>query len=112
MLTDTYTAHAFFLDFKSDIPRALRWTTLRQDSGDPFAFVNAAKKAWGEVEDLAGLSEEEKGKRVKRVIFSDGLDVERALKLQKGCDEIGIGGELDGTDQPRSHELTRQLHSG
>lgn len=94
MLTDTYTASAFFRDFKSDIPRALRWTTLRQDSGDPFVFVNQAKKVWEEVEDLAGLSEEEKGKRVKRVIFSDGLDIESALRLQKGCDEIGIGGEL------------------
>lgn len=93
MLTDTYTALVFFQDFKADVKRALRWTTLRQDSGDAFVFVNKAKEAWEEVEEMAGLSVEEKKKRVKRVIFSDGLDVESALKLQKGCDEIGIGGK-------------------
>ena len=94
MLTDTFTAQAFFTDFQSDIPRALRWTTLRQDSGDPLAFVKLAKQEWEKVEQKAGLSEEDKGKRVKRVIFSDGLDVERAVALQKGCDDLGIGGEL------------------
>lgn len=93
MLTDTYTAQAFFTDFKSDITRALRWNTLRQDSGDPFAFVKDAKRVWAEVEEQAGLSLEERQKRVKRVIFSDGLDIETALGLQRGCDEIGIGGE-------------------
>lgn len=96
MLTDTYTASAFFTDFKSDLPRALRWTTLRQDSGDPFKFVKQAKAVWEEVEQAAGLTAEEKKERIKRVIFSDGLDVETALGLQKGCDEIGIGGELVG----------------
>jgi nicotinate phosphoribosyltransferase len=93
MLTDTYTAQAFFQDFKSDTARALRWTTLRQDSGDAFAFVKEAKNVWEEVEIQAGLSEEKRKKRVKRVIFSDGLDVESALRLQQGCDDIGIGGE-------------------
>jgi nicotinate phosphoribosyltransferase len=101
MLTDTYTAQAFFTDFKSDLPRALRWTTLRQDSGDPLVFVNEAKKVWAEVEDEAGLSAEERSKRVKRVIFSDGLDIASALRLQKGCDEIGIGGESCFAIPPR-----------
>jgi len=95
MLTDTFTAQAFFVDFTSDPTRALRWNSLRQDSGDPFAFVKSAKEAWKEVEDKQGVSREDgivaKG---KRIIFSDGLDVERAIALQKGCDDLGIGGKL------------------
>jgi len=98
MLTDTFTAQAFFVDFTSDPTRALRWGSLRQDSGDPFAFVKSAKEAWKTVEDKQGVSREDgvvaKG---KRIIFSDGLDGDRALALQKGCDDLGIGGELDCT---------------
>ncbi|OCF62361.1 nicotinate phosphoribosyltransferase [Kwoniella mangroviensis CBS 10435] len=92
MLTDTYTAQAFFADFISNPERALRWSTLRQDSGDPFEFVKSAKEHWKIVEDKAGVvrkNDEEIGKG-KRVIFSDGLDVEKSVELQKGCDEIGI----------------------
>ena len=95
MLTDTFTARAFFVDFVADPTRALRWGVLRQDSGDPFDFVRDAKKAWAEVEKKAGISREDgvvaKG---KRVIFSDGLDVKKAIALQKGCDELEIGGKL------------------
>jgi len=94
MLTDTFTAQAFFVDFIADPSRALRWGSLRQDSGDPFTFVKQAKAAWKEVEDKAGVDREDgivaKG---KRIIFSDGLDVDKAIALQKGCDELGIGGK-------------------
>lgn len=107
MLTDTFTAQAFFTDFQSDIPRALRWTTLRQDSGDPLAFVKLAKQEWEKVEQAAGLSEEDRAKRVKKVIFSDGLDVERAVGLQKGCDELGLGGELSRTRNTYMGPVTR-----
>ena len=93
MLTDTFTAHAFFVDFIADPTRALRWTTLRQDSGDPYTFVKEAKEAWKTVEDRAGVERVDgvvaKG---KRVIFSDGLDVDRAVMLQTQCDELGIAG--------------------
>jgi len=94
-LTDTFTAQAFFVDFVSEPSRALRWGSLRQDSGDPFEFVRQAKVVWAEVEDEAGVKREDgvvaKG---KRVIFSDGLDLERAIALQKGCDEMRIEGKL------------------
>lgn len=103
MLTDTFTAQAFFVDFRADPTRALRWGTLRQDSGDPFEFVREAKKAWADVEDKAGVTREDgvvaKG---KRVIFSDGLDVEKAVALQKGCDELKIGGESPQSEATRS----------
>ncbi|WVQ73917.1 nicotinate phosphoribosyltransferase [Cryptococcus sp. DSM 104548] len=96
MLTDTYTADVFFSEFISSPDRALRWSVLRQDSGDAFEFLRGAKKAWKTVEDAAGVKREkdQDGQEIvgkgKRVIFSDGLDVEKAVKLQQGCDEIGI----------------------
>lgn len=100
MLTDTYTAAIFFKDFMSDPARALRWAVLRQDSGDAFKFVEDAKKVWKTIEDKAGLKRdvgangEEEVAKGKKVIFSDGLDVEKAIKLQQGCDKIGMAGEF------------------
>jgi nicotinate phosphoribosyltransferase len=93
MLTDTFTASAFFDDFAADTTRALRWDSLRQDSGDAFAFVKQAKEVWRGIEQEAGVKHKDGAVAVgKRVIFSDGLDVESAIALQKGCDEIGIAG--------------------
>lgn len=95
MLTDTFTAQAFFTDFLSDPARALRWGSLRQDSGDPFVFVKQAKEVYRQVEDAAGIEREDGAvAKGKRIIFSDGLNVESAIALQKGCDEIGVAGEI------------------
>ncbi len=58
-------------------------------------FVRQAKEVWDSIEAQEGKGEGEGGervKRVKRVVFSDGLDVERAIALQRGCDELGIQG--------------------
>lgn len=102
MLTDTYTAAVFFKDFISDPARALRWSVLRQDSGNAFKFVEDAKKAWRTIEDKAGIKRdvgrngEETIAKGKKVIFSDALDVEKAIKLQQGCDTIGMAGEFMG----------------
>ncbi|KAL0255392.1 nicotinate phosphoribosyltransferase [Cryptococcus tetragattii IND107] len=105
MLTDTYTAAVFFKDFISDPARALRWSVLRQDSGDAFKFVEDAKKAWRTIEDKAGIKRdvgrngEETIAKGKKVIFSDALDVEKAIKLQQGCDTIGMAASFGiGTD--------------
>jgi nicotinate phosphoribosyltransferase len=88
MLTDTYTAAVFFEDFIADPARAAQWNALRQDSGDPFEFVRHAKAAWEEVHRRTGAP----GGALdgKRVVFSDSLDVQRAIDLQRGCDEIGL----------------------
>ncbi|CAD6574697.1 MAG: nicotinate phosphoribosyltransferase, partial [Tremellales sp. Tagirdzhanova-0007] len=92
MLTDTFTAHTFFAEFIKDTTRAIRWGSLRQDSGDPFEFVKKAKEVWAKVEEKAGLKSDDgvvaKG---KRVLFTDSLDVEKAIQLQKCCDELEIG---------------------
>lgn len=94
MLTDTFTAQAFFEDYTSDPRRAERWVTLRQDSGDPFKFVRDAKAVWQRLyADKHGDDGSADGALAgKRIIFSDGLDVEKAIELQKGCDELGVGG--------------------
>lgn len=96
MLTDTFTAEMFFKDFTSDPTRALRWGGLRQDSGDAFAFVRDAKKAWAQVEAAAGINKDGKVPvaKGKKVVFSDGLDVKSAIELQQGCDDIGMECEL------------------
>ena len=95
MLTDTYTAQAFFNDFTSDPYRALRWGALRHDSGDPFDFIRMAKDAWTTIESKAGIERGEGKGRVgegKMAVFSDSLDVDRALKIQAMCDEQGMAG--------------------
>lgn len=102
MLTDTYTAHAFFLDFVQDPARAERWTSLRQDSGDPMAFVREAKDSWRRLEEGAGkVGADGKVAQGKRVVFSDSLDVERAIALQQGCDELGIAGQSSQRGETR-----------
>jgi nicotinate phosphoribosyltransferase len=94
MLTDTFTAKTFFADFTSNPARALRWTTLRQDSGDPYEFAREAKQAWEKVQEKEGHN----GPKV-RFIFSDGLDIEKAIQLQKGCDDLGVGGRSSPFDK-------------
>ncbi|GAA5850587.1 hypothetical protein JCM8547_001921 [Rhodosporidiobolus lusitaniae] len=82
-LTDTFTTKPFFEDFVSQPERARRWKGLRQDSGDPFKFIETAKEAWTRV------GEEDLTK--KNVVFSDSLDVDLCIKLKKASNEAGIG---------------------
>ena len=60
---------------------AHRWTGLRQDSGDPFAFAPRAKEIYQQI----GVDYTQ-----KVIIFSDALTVDKALKLKQQCDEIGF----------------------
>ncbi|KAI1797479.1 nicotinate phosphoribosyltransferase [Ganoderma leucocontextum] len=80
-LTDTFSTEAFYKDFLADRHFAEHWTGLRQDSGDPFVFAPRAKEVYEHLE----LDYTE-----KTIIFSDGLDVEKALKLKKQCDGLGF----------------------
>ena len=97
MLTDTFTVKTFFYDFTSDSSRALRWGAVRHDSGDPFEFIEMAKEAWTTVERKAGIERGENKGRIgegKMAVFSDSLDVEKALQIQAMCDKQGMAGEL------------------
>lgn len=80
-LTDTFSTEVFYKDFVRDKARAQRWKGLRQDSGDPFVYAPRAK----EVYDALGIDHRE-----KIIIYSDSVDVEKALKLKKQCDEVGF----------------------
>ena len=68
-------------DFTKDRERALRWTGLRQDSGDPLAYAPRAK----EIYDSMNIDF-----RTKSIIYSDALTDEKALKIKAQCDEIGF----------------------
>ena len=109
-LTDTFTTKAFFQvrasfptspprigsaqtpllvrrcipvtkDFTADVQRARRWHGLRQDSGDPFVFAPRAK----EVYEQLGINPSE-----KIIVYSDWLNVDKAIALKKQCDELGL----------------------
>jgi len=84
-LTDTFSSETFFKSYTGDKERALRWQGLRQDSGDPFVFGRRAK----EVFDSLGINPSE-----KMIIYSDALDVDKALRLKEQADELGLNGAL------------------
>jgi nicotinate phosphoribosyltransferase len=57
---------------------------LRQDSGDPFGFAPQVK----EVYEGLGIDPRE-----KTMVYSDSLNVDKAIALKKQCDEIGVNRE-------------------
>ncbi len=67
--------------FGANPERANKWTGLRQDSGDPFAFAPAAKEVYNQL----GIDI-----RQKVIVYSDSLNVERCIQLQKQCTDIGF----------------------
>jgi len=73
-LTDTYGTAAFFRDFDRRLARL--YDGVRQDSGDPFAFVDRV------VAHYEGLGIDP---GTKTIIFSDALDVEKAVRLADAC---------------------------
>ncbi|EKM52890.1 uncharacterized protein PHACADRAFT_100657 [Phanerochaete carnosa HHB-10118-sp] len=79
-LTDTFSTEAFFRDFTKE--RAERWAGLRQDSGNPFVYAPRAKEKY----EALGVEYKDK----KTIIYSDSVDVEKALKLQTQTREIGF----------------------
>lgn len=83
-LTDTFSTEAFYKDFTRE--RAEKWTGLRQDSGDPYVYAPRAK----EIYESLGVDYKNK----KTIIFSDSVDVEKALKLREQAREIGFLGKL------------------
>lgn len=80
-LTDTVGMDAFLADF--DMYFAKLFDGLRHDSGDPFA--------WGE-KALAHYARLRIDAQSKRLVFSDGLDLDTALALyQRFADRIQCG---------------------
>jgi nicotinate phosphoribosyltransferase len=100
-LTDTVGMDAFLADF--DLYFAKLFDGLRHDSGDPVA--------WGE-KALAHYTRLRIDAHTKRLVFSDGLDLERALMLYRHFGDrtqlgFGIGTNLtnDMGDAPEMRPL-------
>lgn len=84
-LTDTYGTRAFFEDFDPVLTRL--FDGVRQDSGDPFDFADKALEHYNKIKVPA---------TTKTIVFSDSLDVEKAIRLQQHCEgkigcSFGIG---------------------
>ena len=73
-LTDTFGTEAFFRDFSGSLARG--YDGVRHDSGCPFTFADRVIKHY---ESLC------LDPTTKLIVFSDGLDVEKALAISKHC---------------------------
>ncbi|KAI9288500.1 nicotinate phosphoribosyltransferase [Umbelopsis sp. AD052] len=78
-LTDTFRTEVFFRDFDHDLAKA--YTGVRQDSGDPLKFADAMVNHYHKV----GIDPS-----TKVIVFSDALDVNKAIQLQDYCIKAGV----------------------
>ena len=79
VLTDTYTTDVFLSNFSKK--HAALFTSLRQDSGDPLVLVDKAIKRYKELRIDPTL---------KYIVFSDSLNVDKAIAIKEYCgDKIG-----------------------
>ena len=79
VLTDTYTTDIFLRNFSKK--HAALFTSLRHDSGDPFIFTDKVIKRYEELRVNPGM---------KYLVFSDSLNVEKAIRIKAYCgDRIG-----------------------
>ena len=88
VLTDTYTTDVFMRNFSKK--HAMLFTSLRHDSGDPYLFVEKALKRYKELRI---------DPKLKYLVFSDSLNIPKAIEIQSYCrDKIpatfGIGTNL------------------
>ena len=74
VLTDTYTTDVFMRNFSKK--HAMLFTSLRHDSGDPLQFTEKV---------IARYRELRVDPTIKYIIFSDGLDPERAIEIADYC---------------------------
>ena len=74
VLTDTYTTDVCMRNFSKK--HAMLFTSLRHDSGDPLQFTEKV---------IARYRELRVDPTIKYIIFSDGLDPERAIEIANYC---------------------------
>ncbi|THB79970.1 MAG: nicotinate phosphoribosyltransferase [Desulfobacteraceae bacterium] len=87
-LTDTYTTDVFLSTF--DTFYAKLFDGVRQDSGDPIEFTDKL---------VAHYRERHIDPKSKTIVFSDGLNVDKAVRIHEYCqgkvrDAYGIGTNL------------------
>lgn len=79
VLTDTYTTDVFLRNFSKK--HAALFTSLRHDSGDPFVFTDKVIRRYEELRI---------NPRMKYLVFSDSLNVDKAIDIKNYCgDRIG-----------------------
>lgn len=78
-LTDTFTTQIFLQDFDYDL--ASKYTGVRQDSGDSSAFIDKMVEHYKKI----GIDPS-----TKTIVFSDSLNVERAISLYDKSQKAGI----------------------
>ncbi|MCE5227842.1 MAG: nicotinate phosphoribosyltransferase [Porphyromonadaceae bacterium] len=88
VLTDTYTTDVFLRNFSKK--HASLFTSLRQDSGDPFEFTDKAIRRYEELR---------VNPKLKYIVYSDSLNVEKAIMIKEYCAgrigaSFGIGTNL------------------
>jgi len=84
-LTDTYGSEAFFANFNKRLARD--YDGVRHDSGDPLEFADKVINHYNKL----GINP-----RTKVIIFSDGLNVDKAIEIKEYCEgkiqcSFGIG---------------------
>ncbi len=102
-LTDTYTTDLFLKDFHLD--RAGQFDGVRQDSGDPLAFLQTM------IDHYKTLGIDPTS---KTIVFSDGLDPDRAVAIHRVCenkvkDAYGIGTNLTNDVGPAPLNIVIKL---
>lgn len=88
VLTDTYTTDVFLRNFSKK--HAHLYSSLRHDSGDPFMYIDKVIQRYKELR---------VDPKTKFIIFSDSLDVNKALEIKQACEgkiacSFGIGTHL------------------
>jgi len=102
-LTDTYTTTQFLSSF--DTRLANHFDGVRQDSGDPIAFINTLVRHY-EALDI--------DPKTKIIIFSDSLDIHQILAIHAHCkgkikDAYGIGTHLTNDVGPTPLNMVIKL---
>lgn len=104
-LTDTYSSDAFLRVF--DSVEARLFDGVRHDSGDPFSFVDKIVEHYQRLR-IDPLT--------KTIVFSDGLNIDKAVELQKYCaDKIkasfGIGTHLTNDIGPQPLNIVIKMEA-
>ena len=89
-LSDTITVDAFLKDFNKKL--STLYKSVRHDSGDPYIFIDKMIKHYEKMDIYP---------QEKTLIFSDGLNVQKAIDIKKYCEKkikcsFGIGTHFTG----------------